>query len=283
MNDDPFLVHRPLLFTIAYELLGSAVDAEDVVQECWLRWADIDHTRVSEPRAYLVRTVSRQALNRLRAVARRREVYIGPWLPEPLLTTPDVADDVELAESVSLALLVVLETLGPTERAVFVLREVFHLPFVEIAEAIGKPVATARQIAHRARTHVAARQPRIPVSRSEHEAVVEQFLAALRSGRVDQLMAVLAADVVLVADGGGSAAATPIPISGAELVAKLLARPNRKVSLMWLNGSAAIRIESHRQPAVVSMIVEQGRITRIFAIANPDKLTRLNEPAQLAR
>lgn len=283
MSDDPFLTHRPLLFTIAYELLGSAVDAEDVVQECWLRWADVDHAQVSEPRAYLVRTVTRQALNRLRAVARRREVYVGEWLPEPLLTAPDVAEDVELAERVSLALLVVLETLGPTERAVFVLREIFQLSFGEIAEAIGKPVATARQIAHRARTHVAARRPRIPVSRSEHEAVVEQFLTALRSGQAEQLMAVLAPDVVLVADGGGSAAAAPTPLYGAELVAKLLARPNRRVSLMWLNGSAAIRVDSDRQPAVVCVIVEQGRISRIYVIANPDKLTRLQEPAQLAR
>jgi RNA polymerase sigma-70 factor (ECF subfamily) len=283
MTDDPFLAHRPLLFTIAYEMLGSAADAEDVVQESWLRWAGADHAQVGEPRAYLVRTVTRQALNRLRTESRRREVYVGEWLPEPLLTAPDVADDVELAESVSLALLVVLETLGPTERAVFVLREVFQLSFGEIADAVGKPAATVRQIAHRARTHVAARQPRMPVSRSEHEAVVEQFLAALRSGRAEQLVALLAPDVVLIADGGASAAAAPVPVRGSELVATLLARPNRVVSLTWLNGSAAVRVDSDRQPAVVSVTVENGRITRIYAIANPDKLTRLAAPVPLTR
>ncbi len=130
---DPFLTHRSLLFTVAYELLGSAVDAEDVVQETWLRWADVDRSAVQDPRAYLVRIVTRQALNRLRTLARRREDYVGEWLPEPLLTTPDVAEDVELAESVSMAMLTVLETLTPTERAVFVLREVFDVPYDEIA------------------------------------------------------------------------------------------------------------------------------------------------------
>src|SRR3712207_2380327 len=167
MTDDPFVAHRSLLFTVAYEMLGSAADAEDVVQETWLRWAGIgDAARegVRDPRAYLVRIVTRQALNRLRTLARRRENYVGEWLPEPLLTGPDVAEDVELAESVSMAMLTVLETLGPTERAVFVLREVFDVPYDEIAEAVGKSPAAVRQIAHRAREHVAARRPRVQVS-----------------------------------------------------------------------------------------------------------------------
>src|SRR4051794_36704979 len=144
MTDDPFVAHRSLLFTVAYEMLGSAADAEDVVQETWLRWADVGaaaRAEVREPRAYLVRIVTRQALNRLRTVARRREEYVGEWLPEPLLTSPDVAEDVELAESLSFAVLTVLETLGPTERAVFVLREVFQTPYDEIAEAVGKTPA----------------------------------------------------------------------------------------------------------------------------------------------
>ena len=156
--------HRNLLFTVAYEMLGSAADAEDVVQETWLRWADVDHAEVRDHRAYLVRIVTRQALNRLRSVARRREDYIGEWLPEPLSTSPDVAADVELAESVSMAMLTVLETLGPAERAVFVLREVFDIPYDEIAEAVDKSPTAVRQIAHRARDHVAARRPRMPVS-----------------------------------------------------------------------------------------------------------------------
>ena len=180
MTDDPFVTHRSLLFTVAYEMLGSAADAEDVVQETWLRWADVDQAEVRDPRAYLVRIVTRQALNRLRTVSRRREDYVGEWLPEPLLTSPDVAEDVELADSVSFAMLTVLETLGPTERAVFVLREVFETPYDEIAEAVGKTPAAVRQIAHRAREHVAARRPRVQVSRAEQEAAVERFLAAVR-------------------------------------------------------------------------------------------------------
>src|SRR5579864_3823215 len=138
MTDDPFVSHRGLLFTVAYEMLGSAVDAEDVVQETWLRWADVDHSEVRDPRAYLVRIVTRQALNRLRSVSRRREEYVGEWLPEPLVTSPDATEDAELAENVSIAMLTVLETLGPAERAVFVLREVFDTPYDEIAEVVGK-------------------------------------------------------------------------------------------------------------------------------------------------
>src|SRR6202051_618339 len=160
MIEDPFVAHRSLLFTVAYEMLESAADAEDVVQESWLRWADVDHSQVRDPRVYLIRVVTRQALNRLRTLSRRREDYVGEWLPEPLLTSSDVAEDVELAESVSIAMLTVLETLGPTERAVFVLREVFEMPYGEIAETIGKSAATVRQIALRAREHVAARRAR---------------------------------------------------------------------------------------------------------------------------
>lgn len=281
--EDPYVAHRSLLFTVAYELLGSAVDAEDVLQESWLRWADVDRAQVHDPRAYLVRIVTRQSLNRLRTLARSREDYIGEWLPEPLLTSPDVAEDVELAESVSIALLTVLETLGPTERAVFVLREVFDLPYGEIAEAVGKSAATVRQIARRAREHVAARQPRMRVSRSEQQTVVERFLAALSTGQVQELMEVLAPDVVLIADGGGFAAAAPVPVHGARVVAALLARPDRVVSAVWLNGAPAGRIEADGRLAAVSVVVEHGRITRIHAVANPEKLTRLDVPAQLAR
>src|SRR5436305_12680092 len=174
MSDDAFARHRSLLFTVAYEMLGSAADAEDVVQETWLRWADVDHAEVRDPRAYLVRIVTRQALNRLRTLSRRREEYVGEWLPEPLLTSPDVAADVELAENVSIAMLTVLETLGPAERAVFVLREVFEMPYGEIAEAVGKSAVAVRQIARRSREHVAARRPRVRVSRAEQQAVVER-------------------------------------------------------------------------------------------------------------
>jgi RNA polymerase sigma-70 factor (TIGR02957 family) len=283
LTDDPFVAHRSLLFTVAYEMLGSAADAEDVLQESWLRWTDVDRSQVRNPRAYLIRVVTRQALNQMRTLSRRREDYVGEWLPEPLLTSPDVVEDVELAESVSIAMLTVLETLGPTERAVFVLSEVFEVPYVEIAEAIGKSAAAVRQIARRAREHVAARRPRVKVSRSEQQAVVERFLAALRTGQVQELMEVMAPDVVLIADGGGFVAAAPAPVHGAELVAKMLASPNRAVSTVWLNGAPAGRIEIDGQLAAVSLVVENGRVTRIHAMANPRKLTRLEEPAELAR
>ncbi|MFE7624126.1 RNA polymerase sigma-70 factor [Streptomyces sp. NPDC057509] len=290
MTEDPFVAHRSLLFTVAYEMLGSAADAEDVLQESWLRWAGVDRSRVGDARAYLVRTVTRQALNRLRTLARSREDYVGEWLPDPLLTSPDVAEDVELAESVSIAMLTVLETLRPTERAVFVLREVFELPYDEIAEAVGKPAATVRQIARRAREHVAARQPRVKVSRSEQRAVVERFLLALRTGQLRELVEVMAPDVVLIADGGGLAAAALAPIHGVDLVANVLARANRvhmaalTTIPVWLNGTTGGRIETDGEPATaVSLVVENGRVTRVYLVRNPLKLTRLYEPVELAR
>jgi RNA polymerase sigma-70 factor, ECF subfamily len=288
MTEDPFVAHRSLLFTVAYELLGSAADAEDVLQESWLRWADVDHAQVRDPRAYLIRVVTRQALNRLRALSRSREDYVGEWLPEPLLTSPDVAEDVELADSVSIAMLTVLETLGPTQRAVFVLRDVFEMPYDEIAEAIGKSAAAVRQIARRAREHVAARRPRTPVSRAEQQAVVERFLAALRTGQLQQLMDLMAPDVVLIADGGGIVAAITAPIHGAERVAKFLARADRPVAAfetatVWLNGTPAGRIEIEGDLTAVSLVVEDGRVTRIYLVRNPRKLTRLDEPANLSR
>jgi len=288
MTEDPFVVHRGLLFTVAYEMLGSAADADDVLQEAWLRWANVDHSQVSDPRAYLIRVVTRQALNQMRTLSRRREDYVGEWLPEPLLTSPDVADDVELAESVSIAMLTVLETLEPTERAVFVLREVFDMPYAEIAEAMGKSLAAVRQMAWRAREHVAARRPRVQVSRSEQQAVVERFLAALRTGQIRDLMEVMAPDVVLTADGGGLVPAARTPIHGAEHVARLLARANQtqatfKATAIWLNGAPAGRVEIDGQPIAVSLVLENGRVTRIYAVANPRKLTRLDEPATLAR
>ncbi|WP_406131200.1 RNA polymerase sigma-70 factor [Streptomyces sp. NBC_00989] len=288
MTEDPFVAHRSLLFTVAYEMLGSAADAEDVLQESWLRWADVDRAQIRDPRSYLIRVVTRQALNRLRTVSRRREEYVGEWLPEPLLTSPDVAEDVELAESVSMAMLTVLETLGPTERAVFVLREVFEMPYGEIAEVVGKSAAAVRQVARRAREHVAARRPRVRVSRSEQQAVVERFLRALRTGQLQELMEVMAPEVVLVTDGGGVVAAALTPIHGAESVAPILARAHRLVAAfdttpVWLNGEPAGRLEIDGEPSTVSLVVEGGRVTRIYVVRNPRKLTQLDEPAELSR
>jgi RNA polymerase sigma-70 factor (TIGR02957 family) len=292
MSDDPFVIHRSLLFTVAYEMLGSAADAEDVVQETWLRWADIGdaaQAEVRDPRAYLIRMVTRQALNRLRTLARQREEYVGEWLPEPLLTSPDVAEDVELAESVSIAMLTVLETLGPAERAVFVLREVFDVPYEEIAEAVGKSSAAVRQIAHRARRHVAARRPRMEVSRTEQQRVVEQFLAALTTGDVHGLMDVLAPDVVLVPDGGGLLPAVRHPVVGRDRAVALLSRysqvvPGIEVATLPLNGAVAARLgHAGELDAAVTFVVEDGRIARIYAIFNPHKLGRLGKVAELRR
>jgi RNA polymerase sigma-70 factor (ECF subfamily) len=285
--DDPFVTHRGLLFTVAYEMLGSGVDAEDVLQETWLRWADVDKSEVRDPRAYLVRIVTRQSLNRLRAVSRRREEYVGEWLPEPLLTSPDVAEDAEFAENISIAMLTVLETLGPAERAVFVLHEVFETPYDEIAEVLDKTPVAVRQIAHRAREHVAARRPRVQVDKAEQEAALAKFMAAVSSGDVRELLDVLAPDVVLIADGGGQAIAARRPVMGNERVAAFLARvaelPDIVASTTWLNGMPGARFEVDGEVTAVSLVVESGLVTRIYAIRNPEKLGWLEQIAELQR
>jgi RNA polymerase sigma-70 factor (TIGR02957 family) len=287
MMDDPFVTHRGLLFTVAYEMLGSATDAEDVVQETWLRWAGVDRTEVRDPRAYLVRIITRQALNRLRTVSRRREDYVGEWLPEPLLTGPDMADDAELAENVSIALLTVLETLGPVERAVFVLHEVFETPYDEIADVVGKTPAAVRQIAHRAREHVAARRPRMQVDRAEQEATLQKFMAAVTSGDLQGLVESLAPDVVLIADGGGLVPAARKPLIGAERVLAFLARvadlSDLVATTVWLNGMPGARFTVAGDDTAVSLVIENNLITRIYAIRNPNKLGRLEEVAELRR
>jgi RNA polymerase sigma-70 factor, ECF subfamily len=293
VSDDPFVAHRGLLFTVAYEMLGSAADAEDVVQETWLRWdaiGEVARAGVDDPRAFLVRMVTRKALDRLRSNARRREEYVGEWLPEPLLTAPDVADDVELAESVSIAMLTVLETLTPTERAVFVLREVFDTPYDEIAEAVGKSAAAVRQVAHRAREHVAARRPRMEVSRTEQQAVVERFVAAVTQGDLQGLLDVLAPDVVAVADGGGVVQAVVHPVIGAKKVANLLRpfnrlAPDAEMLPVLLNGALGVRIVGTVDGAdtAISFVIEDGRISRIYAIRNPAKLGGIDAEATLSR
>ena len=289
MTDDAFVAHRSLLFTVAYEMLGSAADAEDVVQEAWLRWADVDASTVRDPRAYLVRVVTRQALNRLRTVARRREDYVGPWLPEPLLTSPDVADDVELADSVSHAMLTVLETLGPVERAVFVLREVFDVPYDEIAAAVERTPAAVRQIAHRSREHVSARRPRMVVDQAEQRAVVERLVAAIRTGDIAGLMEVLAPDVVMQADGGGVVEAIRHTVHGARKVAALLSHfdqlaPDVELGTWWLNGAVAARIDiGGRLDTAVVVDVADGLVTAIRAVRNPAKLSRVHAEVPLAR
>jgi RNA polymerase sigma-70 factor (ECF subfamily) len=292
-TDDPFITNRGLLFTVSYEMLGSAADAEDVVQDTWLRWDAIGEearAAVDNPRAYLVRMVTRKSLDRLRSIARRREDYVGEWLPEPLLTAPDLADDVVLADSVSMAMLTVLETLTPSERAVFVLREVFDTPYDEIAEAVGKSSAAVRQIGHRARGHVAERRPRVEVSRGEQHEAVERFLAAVTDGDLQGLLDVLAPDVVLVADGGGVAQAVVNPVLGAKKVANLLRpftrlEPGAQILPVMLNGAfgALVVGTSDGYDTAISFVVEDGLISRIFAVRNPAKLGQIDVEAPISR
>lgn len=285
-----FVTHRNLLFTVAYEMLGSAADAEDVLQETWLRWAGVAFEQVRDPRAYLVRIATRQALSRLRALSRRKETYVGPWLPEPLLTTPDVAEDVELADSVSMAMLLVLETLGPTERAVFVLREVFGLGYDEIADAVGRSPATVRQIAHRARAHVAARRPRDVVSAAETRAVLDAFHRAVATGDMQSLLDVLAPDVVVLSDGGGLRQAVLRPVVGADKVARLLAAGWQKVGALLtfdpvqINGSPALIIRLDGEvDSVVAARIEDGVVSGLYFVRNPEKLSRVARETVLSR
>jgi len=290
-STDVFVSHRNLLFTVAYEMLGSAADAEDVLQETWLRWAarsaQSDTEDVRDVRAYLVRITTRLALNRIRTLARRRESYVGPWLPEPLLTSPDVAEDVELADSVSTAMLLVLETLTPTERAVFVLREVFDLPYDEIADAVDKSAAAVRQIAHRARSHVEARRPREVVGDDERTAVVERFLAATATGDIQGLMDVLAPDVVLITDGGGFKKAALHPIRGVDKVLRFLAAvmpEDGRAELTIVNGHEGLRLYvGDELDAIATMRVDDGKVTGLYIVRNPEKLGRVTDEVELAR
>ena len=289
---EAFLAHRNLLFTVAYEMLGSAADAEDVLQETWLRWAGVDLGTVRDQRAYLVRITTRQALTRLRTLGRRKESYVGPWLPEPLLTTPDVAEDVELADSVSMAMLLVLETLAPTERAVFVLREVFDEPYEEIAEAVGKSPAAVRQIARRAREHVAARRPRTVVSAAEARHALEAFQRAAETGDLQGLLDILAPDVVFLGDGGGVVQAVRTPVVGADRVARLLtiglgriaAETALRLEPAQVNGYPALILRLDGEvDSVVALRMDDGLITGLYSVRNPEKLSHMEQEISLRR
>jgi RNA polymerase sigma-70 factor (TIGR02957 family) len=285
---ETFVTHRNLLFTVAYEMLGSAADAEDVLQETWLRWVKVDLARVSDQRAYLVRITTRQALNRLRTMQRRKEAYVGSWLPEPLLTAPDVADDIELAESMSMALMLVLETLAPTERAVFVLHEVFDISYDEIATALDKTAAAIRQIAYRARQHVDARRPRQVVPASLTRAALDSLRHAIETGDLQGLLHVLAPDVVLVADGGGIKQAALRPVIGADKVARMFVTGISKVDSILtaeptvVNGNPSLVLRLDGQlDGVLAVRVEDARITGLYYVRNPEKLTRVQSATPL--
>ncbi|MCC8244159.1 RNA polymerase sigma-70 factor [Saccharothrix luteola] len=287
---EAFVAHRNLLFTVAYQMLGSAADAEDAVQETWLRWAGVDLDTVRDQRAYLVRIVTRQALTRLRALGRRKESYVGPWLPEPLLTTPDVAEDVELADSVSMAVLLVLETLTPTERAVFVLREVFDVGYDEIAEAVDKTPAAVRQIAHRARAHVAERRPRGATDPAETRAALSAFQRAVETGDLQGLLDVLAPDVVILSDAGGFKQAARKPVVGADKVARFLAArwdvvgTRTTTEPAQVNGGPAVILRLDGElDGVVAARVEGGLVTGLYFMRNPEKLTHVARETTLSR
>jgi RNA polymerase sigma-70 factor (TIGR02957 family) len=286
---EAYVAHRNLLFTVAYEMLGSAADAEDVLQETWLRWANVDLDTVLDKRAYLVRITTRQALIRLRTLRRRKESYVGPWLPEPLLTTHDVAEDVVLADSVSMAMLLVLETLTPTERAVFVLREVFDLEYDEIAEAVDKSPAAVRQIAHRSRAHVAERRPRGVVSAAETRGALEAFQRAVETGDLQSLLDILAPDVVLLGDGGGVAEAVLQPVVGADGVGRVLAAGLGRLAAASLqpaqvNGYPALIVRLNGEiDTVMAVRIDDGLITGLYAVRNPEKLSRVERETAISR
>ena len=292
---DDFVRHRDLLFTIAYEITGSVTDAEDVVQESYLRWQEAARTtEIRNPRAYLARIATRQALNRQRGNARRREDYVGPWLPEPLVTVPDVADDAVLADSVSMAMMVVLDSLTPDERAVFVLREVFAFGHDEIAAALGKSSAAVRQIAHRARSGVQARRPSPEEAAPHHPAarqVAERFLRAATTGDLQDLLDVLAPSVVLTADGGGKVSAGLRPIHTADKVGRFLLGIRAKgfggavrIEPALVNGRAGVLgYVGDVLDTVLTWDAVDDRITAIYLVRNPDKVRTAQQPQRVAR
>ena len=284
--------HRGLLISVAYRVLGSVSDAEDAVQEAWLRWSGVDHWGVDDPRAFLVRVTPRLAIDRLRRAKARRESYVGPWLPEPILTRQDVAEDAAMAESISMAMLVVLETLSPLERAVFVLREAFGMPYAEIADVLGRKEEAIRQLARRARDHVRERRSRFDVDQAEQQRVAERFLEAASTGDLEALMEVLSPGVTLVADGGGRALAPRRPVRGADKVARFLravateertARfleslgsepvPDVRVHLTQVNGGPGIVATAGGRPITALVLdVADGLVRTIHLVANPEKL-----------
>ncbi|MFI7128606.1 RNA polymerase sigma-70 factor [Nonomuraea sp. NPDC050153] len=282
-----FADHRELLFSIVYNMLGSVADTEDVLQETWLAWASRDPEEIGHPRAYLVRVAVNQALAHQTALRRRRETYVGPWLPEPLVTSPDAADQAVRADTLSLALLVVLETLTPLERAVFILHEVFAYAHTEIATMIDRSPAAVRQLAHRAREHVQARRPRIHVDARLQRQVTERFVAAAFGGDLEGLMELLAPDVTLWTDGGGkSNAAGPRPIRGRDNVSRVLvtraAQPLDGLDIRYqeVNGDPCAVLFVKDAPYVVMVVdltPDGSQVRDVYAVSNPDKLTNVPE------
>ncbi|MFI2371251.1 RNA polymerase sigma-70 factor [Streptomyces sp. NPDC018833] len=287
---DVFEEHRPVLTGVAYRMLGRVADAEDVVQEAWLRWSADTRDDIHEPRAFLVRITTRLAIDRLRHVQSRRESYVGPWLPEPIVTdfgpaVPDTAERAVLADSVSLAVLVVLESLSPLERAVFVLREAFGFPHAEIAATLEKSEAAVRQLAGRARKHVDERRHRYDVDPGERRDLTERFLAAAAGGDLSGLLSLLAPDVTLVGDSGGKSKAPLRIMHTADKVGRFLFAVSQQpindmeIRFREVNGAPALLVLSGGRPdSVIQFEVLDGRISCVYIVRNPDKLTSLAVP-----
>ncbi|MFD7701837.1 RNA polymerase sigma-70 factor [Streptomyces caelestis] len=284
---DVFEEHRPVLLGVAYRMLGRVADAEDVVQDAWLRWSGGDRAGVREPRGYLVRVTTRLALDRLRRIKARGETYVGPWLPEPYVTAfgdtvPDTAERAVLADSVSLAVLVVMESLSPLERAVFVLREAFGYPYADIAAVLDRGEPAVRQLAGRARKHVEERRPRYRVDPAQRRDLTERFLAAATDGDLEGLLELLAPDARLVGDSGGKSRAPLRVLEGADHVGRFLlgvARkgvPDLSFRFLELNGGPAVVVLSGDETdSVVQLDVADGRVRTVYVIRNPDKLRPL--------
>jgi RNA polymerase sigma-70 factor (TIGR02957 family) len=287
-RQDPFIEHRRLLFGTAYRMLGSVADAEDVLQDTWIAWNEVDRDTVRHPKAYLVRTVTNLSLNRLTSARATRETYVGPWLPEPVLTSPDVAEETEMAETVSTAMLVVLETLTPVERAVFVLREVFGYSHAEIAETLERPEPSVRQIAHRAREHVQARRPRFNADDAQRAKVTTRFISACAGGDLNAVMELLAPEVTAWSDGGGKITAALRPLHGTDHVARwllgVLAKPQSAGVTMeaaTVNGALGILIVvGGTNIGALTYELDGDVIRELRFQLNPDKLRGIQPGAE---
>jgi RNA polymerase sigma-70 factor, ECF subfamily len=282
-----FNEHRRLLFSLAYRMLGSVADAEDIVQEAYVRWQEARTDEVKAPKAYLSAIVTNLSINHLQSAQRTREEYIGPWLPEPLVTdeNQDPMRAMTMADSLSMAFMILLESLTPVERAVFLLREVFDYEYEEIARIVGKSEANCRQMVSRARLHIRERRPRFDVSREARERLTGQFVQACASGNLEGLMSLLTEDVTLMSDGGGRVTAARKPISGADHVARFLTGLVKKVGARRLtvrptevNGQPGfITYLNGRLQNVLALDIDDNRIRAIYIVVNPDKLRKIAE------
>jgi len=281
-----FKKHRPRLFGIAYRMLGMRDDAEDLTQEAYIRWHKADADEIETPEAWLVTVVSRLSIDRLRKASVERETYIGPWLPEPILTGPSPADEIEMASDLSIAFLVMLERLSPIERAVFLLHDIFDRGYDEIAHIIGKSEAAARQMIHRARERVRRDKTRFKADKAERTRLVRQFAAATAAADENALLSLFSEDIMLMSDGGGVVHAAKKLVYGRERLARLFSITSRKAGrhfeffIVEVNGETAMVTISDGQPfGVDTLEVNDGKITALYRVMNPEKLRTFTDAA----